>query len=227
MTRTRLPDGVYERLEPDERFRLTLAAVGRGDKQERERLQRTCPRKLYEMADAAVADLVHESREAAEFFTILFLRLLREVDLARARLEVERAFVDGYERGCDAALELTKPTGRMGDEESVDACADDSSGSEESDSDRWQSEVTARLRGDYQAWVAALAGLLEGFAHFCEGAELDVDELLVWSPIGLEALEQAGPHLSREIPPNETWATETCATFEGYWPQLHAQARGS
>jgi hypothetical protein len=44
---------LYDQLEPDERFRLDLLAVARGDEQESERLVRTCPRYTYTMNDRA------------------------------------------------------------------------------------------------------------------------------------------------------------------------------
>jgi hypothetical protein len=44
---------LYDQLEPDERFRLHLLAMARGDEQESERLVRTCPRHTYTMNDRA------------------------------------------------------------------------------------------------------------------------------------------------------------------------------
>jgi hypothetical protein len=44
---------LYDQLEPNERFRLDLLAVARGDDQESERLVRTCPRHTYTMNDRA------------------------------------------------------------------------------------------------------------------------------------------------------------------------------
>ena len=44
---------LYDQLEPDERFRLDLLAMARGDSEESERLTRTCPRYTYTMNDRA------------------------------------------------------------------------------------------------------------------------------------------------------------------------------
>jgi hypothetical protein len=46
---------LYDQLEPEERFRLDLLAMARGDEQESERLVRTCPRHTYTMNDRAFA----------------------------------------------------------------------------------------------------------------------------------------------------------------------------
>jgi hypothetical protein len=42
---------LYDQLEPDERFRLDVLAMARGDEQESERLVQTCPRHTYTMND--------------------------------------------------------------------------------------------------------------------------------------------------------------------------------
>jgi hypothetical protein len=39
----------YDKLEPDERFRLDVLATARGDAEESERLTRTCQRETYTM----------------------------------------------------------------------------------------------------------------------------------------------------------------------------------
>ena len=39
----------YDRLTPEERFRLDVLATARGDEQESERLTRTCQRETYTM----------------------------------------------------------------------------------------------------------------------------------------------------------------------------------
>jgi hypothetical protein len=44
---------LYDRLEPEERFRLDVLAMARGDEEESERLTRTCPRFGYTMNDRA------------------------------------------------------------------------------------------------------------------------------------------------------------------------------
>ena len=41
----------YDRLKPEERFRLDVRAMARGDAQESERLVSTCPRRPYTMTD--------------------------------------------------------------------------------------------------------------------------------------------------------------------------------
>ena len=42
---------LYDRLTPEERFRLDVLALARGDEEESERLTATCPRRDYTMND--------------------------------------------------------------------------------------------------------------------------------------------------------------------------------
>jgi hypothetical protein len=42
---------LYDRLSPEERFRLKALALARGDEEESERLTATCPRRAYTMCD--------------------------------------------------------------------------------------------------------------------------------------------------------------------------------
>ena len=42
---------LYDRLTPEERFRLDVLALARGDEEESERLTPTCPRRGYTMND--------------------------------------------------------------------------------------------------------------------------------------------------------------------------------
>ena len=53
----------YDRLTPEERFRLFIEARARGDAGERRHLEKSCPRLIYEMNDKAYEDRVRASEE--------------------------------------------------------------------------------------------------------------------------------------------------------------------
>jgi hypothetical protein len=217
-------DGLYDQLQPGERFRLTLAALGRGDEDEVQRLETTCPRKNYSMADAAVADLVDASREAAMFFTVLFQHVLRFVDGAWHRLEVGRAYINGYSYGAEVILDLTVgPSSESDDMEQTEGGADEWPAWFDGGSRPREQSLRGLLEDEYHWWVAALGSLQTGFARFCAEADLHVDEVLAWSPLGMEALEQANIHLSKNIPADEALAEETTRAFHDYWPELQRQ----
>lgn len=106
---------LYDRLTPEERFRLVLMAMARGDHEEVRRLRESCPRKRYEMQDAAYADRVAasltlamaalaelrarlERLEAFERMDTLAAELLSLATKAQAR-----ALEDGFRMGLRAA----------------------------------------------------------------------------------------------------------------------------
>lgn len=56
---------LYPRLTPDERLRLTVAAMARGDERETLSLMMSCPRHLYKITDDAYLDRVETLRVMA------------------------------------------------------------------------------------------------------------------------------------------------------------------
>ena len=54
---------LYDRLTPEERFRLYIEAIARGDEEEWRNLEKSCPRLVYEMNDRAYEDRVRASEE--------------------------------------------------------------------------------------------------------------------------------------------------------------------
>jgi hypothetical protein len=54
---------LYDRLTPEERFKLLIEAIVRGDETEYRNLERSCPRLIYEMNDMAYEDLVRASEK--------------------------------------------------------------------------------------------------------------------------------------------------------------------
>ena len=56
---------LYDRLTPEERFRLDVLALARGDEEESERLTATCPRRDYTMNDWGFVGRWEAARELA------------------------------------------------------------------------------------------------------------------------------------------------------------------
>jgi hypothetical protein len=76
---------LYDRLTPEERFRLDVLAMARGDTEESELLTRTCPRLDYTMNDVAFAGRWQAAKEMA---LITFMDLAAKVE----RLHLVEAF---------------------------------------------------------------------------------------------------------------------------------------
>ena len=64
---------LYDRLTPEERFRLDVEAMARGDKEESEHLTSTCPRRSYTMNEVAFSGRWHGALELT-LLTLLDLR---------------------------------------------------------------------------------------------------------------------------------------------------------
>jgi hypothetical protein len=63
---------LYDRFDPEERFRLVLKAAARGDEEDIERLRNTCPRATYTAIDIAFSGRVNGSR----MMTMMLIQLL-------------------------------------------------------------------------------------------------------------------------------------------------------
>jgi hypothetical protein len=76
---------LYDRLTPEERFRLDVLAMARGDMEESELLTRTCPRHNYVMNDVGFAG---RWQAAKELTTLTYMDLSSRVE----RLRLVEAF---------------------------------------------------------------------------------------------------------------------------------------
>jgi hypothetical protein len=100
------PARYYDRLTPEERFRLDVMATGRGDMEESELLTRTCPRHSYTMNDIGFADRWHAAKEMA---VLTHMSLVSTVE----RLQLVEGF--GLIVSALANLAELEAEGRMGE----------------------------------------------------------------------------------------------------------------
>src|SRR5215210_4866874 len=114
----------YDRLDPDERFRLVLEATARGDEEEIERLRDTCPRVKYTAIDIAYSDRISGSLKITIMLCHLLAPSLTELRMLAAFREVlshtfdhcintaRLAYLRGHERGVSRTW---KAAGKKGD----------------------------------------------------------------------------------------------------------------
>ena len=131
---------LYDRLTPEERFRLDVLAIARGDEEESERLTRTCPRRAYTMNDWGFIERWDAARELA---LIAYVEVVRRLDKTKAIAafrsvfpylstiwedDVHWAYFDGHEAGSRHAWERSgkagEPPGWEADEEVAERNAD-------------------------------------------------------------------------------------------------------
>lgn len=115
---------LYDRLTPEERFRLDLEAMARGDREESQRLTRTCPRQTYVMNDWGFAgrwQLAGELTLRVYARIAQLLERLRMVDAFRTlppysnqlmQSVAEDAYFDGHKAGSYKAWNVAGKTGR-------------------------------------------------------------------------------------------------------------------
>lgn len=78
---------LYDRLTPDERFRLAVGAMVREDTEEIGRLAETCPRVRYTMMESAYADRIRTSTQMTATVCLYLAPLLVKVETLRALKE--------------------------------------------------------------------------------------------------------------------------------------------
>lgn len=201
---------LYDALTPEERFRVTIKALGRDDAAEVERLHRGCPRKTYTMADAGFADRL----EASDVLTscvlvelaskLAKLRMIEAMGILGEYLEgLDQnggtiAYLEGFQAGGRAAWQAAK---RRGEPPSLPVADAD------------LADVTARaaeMRATYDRIVGSMAGGLaaeargtwDGFGRFCrDELNLAPEEVIAaWARPALTEIEHFRPALDAAEP---------------------------
>src|SRR5215213_2111461 len=177
---------LYDRLTPEERFRLDVLALARGDEEESERLTATCLRRGYTMNDWAFVGRWEAARELAMLAYMDVSRCLDKIKVIAAfrgmfpflstiwQDDVHWAYFDGHKAGSRHAWNRSgkagEPPGWEADEEEAERNADPTI---DEDLQKWTSEGRyARLEGKLEEMERALVGealtAWLGFARFCE-----------------------------------------------------------
>src|SRR5215211_3859938 len=188
---------LYDRLTPEERFRLDVLALARGDEEESERLTRTCPRRGYTMNDWEFVGRWEAARELAMLAYVDVARPMdktKMIDAFRSLFpylstiwedDVHMAYFDGHEAGSQHAWNRSgkagEPPGREADEEEAERNADPTI---DEDLKKWAGKGRyARFEGQLEemerelVWEALTPWL--GFAGFCaQEMGLEAEKLL-------------------------------------------------
>ena len=188
---------LYDRLTPEERFRLDVLALARGDEEESERLTATCPRRAYTMNDWGFVGRWEAARELALLAYVDVVRRLDKIDTIAAfrglfpylstiwEDDVHWAYFDGHMAGSRHAWNRSgkagEPPGWEADEEEAERNADPTI---DEDLQKWTGEGRyARLEGKLEEMERelvreALTAWL-GFAGFCaQEMGLEAEKLL-------------------------------------------------
>jgi hypothetical protein len=131
---------LYDRLTPEERFRLKVLALARGDEEESERLTATCPRRDYTMYDWGFVGRWEAAQELALLAYVDVVRRLDKIKIIGAfrgmfpylstiwQDDVHEAYFDGHKAGSRHAWNRSgktgEPPGWEADEEEAERNAD-------------------------------------------------------------------------------------------------------
>jgi hypothetical protein len=188
---------LYDRLTPEERFRLKVLAMARGDEEESERLTTTCPRRDYTMYDWEFAGRWEAARELAMFAYVDVVRRLDKIKMIGAfrslfpylsniwQDDVHGAYFDGHMAGSRHAWNESgkegEPPGWETDEEKAERNADPTI---DEDLQKWTGEGKyARLEGKLEEMERELVRealtVWLGFARICkQEIGLEAEKLL-------------------------------------------------
>jgi hypothetical protein len=177
---------LYDRLTPEERFRLDVLAMARGDEEESEYLTATCPRRHYTMNDWGFVGRWETARELALLTYMDVVKRLDKIKMIGAfrslfpymstiwQDDVHWAYFDGHRAGSRHAWNKSGKTGEppgweADEEEEAERNADPTI---DEDLKKWTGEERyARLEGNLEEMERelvreALTAWL-GFAGFC------------------------------------------------------------
>jgi hypothetical protein len=189
---------LYDQVTPEERFRLKVLALARGDEEESERLTASCPRRDYTMYDWGFVGRWEAARELALLTYVDVVRRLDKIKMIGAfrglfpylsttwRDDVHWAYFDGHMAGSRHAWNRSgkagEPPGWETDEEKAERNADPTI---DEDLQKWAGEERyVRLAGKLEEMERelereALTAWL-GFARFCaQEMGLEAKDLVV------------------------------------------------
>jgi hypothetical protein len=214
----------YNRLQPEERFRLDLLATARGDLEESERFVRTCPRHSYTMNhrgytgrwtgtyEITLRMYIAINNELAKLQMIDAFRVLLPCSETIMQNEASMSYLDGHEAGSKhawkaAGMEGTPPAwpplGWEPDEDANDPAIEEDIGRIE-ERVKEALGVVPEILDKLEHEIAAQAfSLWEGFAAFCDecvGVAAETVVAVVLEPVAdqIERLKSLAERLELE-----------------------------
>jgi hypothetical protein len=177
---------LYDRLTPEERFRLKVLALARGDEEESERLTAACPRRDYTMYDWGFVGRWEAAQELALLAYVDVVRRLDKIKMIGAfrslfpylstiwQDDVHWAYFDGHKAGSSHAWNRSDKAGEPpsweADEEEAERNADPTI---DENLQRWTGEgryadLEGKLEEMERELVREALTAWVGFAGFCD-----------------------------------------------------------
>ncbi len=182
----------YDTFTPDERVKLALAAMGRGDNEELKRLWSTCPRKAYRMQDAAFSDKMDAMMLIAKSVLSYLLLIEKNIKIAQLNkhwyIQHVTAQLKAFRDGANMAWQSAGKKGVF--------CPD----TIPADVDRELPEELVNLHNEP---ISELKGYHAALETFCAEIGIDVDLIISLDPIVRDAYDRLSPYLKEDVPINQ------------------------
>ena len=225
---------LYDRLTPEERFRLVVEAEARGDERETEWLVRSAPRYTYEEADPAYTGLARASKDLTWAVYLDLLPRLAQVQIARAFAEIlprvcgafakdaRASYLSGRREGAQRAWRAAGKEGDSPEESGEDGSEGDETLQRMTARMEWASVSFAGLAQDLELEIATDAqALWEAFATFCR-EELGTEPkklVKLWFEAALPEIEEL-ERLTEGVEVDTEKLEENKALLEDGWSKL-------
>jgi hypothetical protein len=204
----------YPALTPEERFRLALAALARGDDDDLALLRKTCPKWTYEATDEEFQGQWERSARVMHCFQHLWLVALirlKEAEGDRMREQTALAcFRTGYIHGANAAWE---------DADHKEPYLETADFERYREQKRAQDEHAGKWERAYLRRWSEVKTVWAGFARFCAAVGFAPETLLGWWRASGEYIEPVRWVLDSDLPIDEAAADEFCRGHLWLWNQ--------
>ena len=225
---------LYDRLTPEERFRLVVEAETRGDGRETEWLVQSAPRYTYEEADPAYTGLARASKDLTWAVCLDLLPRLAQMQIARAFAEIlprvcgayakdaRASYLSGRREGAQRAWRAAGKEGNPPEEEPEEDGSAEEALRRMTARMEWASVGFTSLAQNLELEIAANAqALWEAFATFCRH-ELGTEPkklVRLWFEAALPEIEEL-ERLTEGVEVDTEKLEENKALLEDGWSKL-------
>ena len=200
---------LYDQLTVEERFRLFMEALARGDQIEIERLAMTTPKMARTFRGSKYGDFIDASRLIVARFAIYWMeisRLLTKQEQTINGLKLAQIFwEDGFELGVSV---LDQPPKKR---QAVKVTFHERIG--------FYQALQFEAEKDYLETTSLLKGLYQGFLQFCHEVQLTPENFLAWQPLLLVELKEVESILNNDVPADEAVTNNITVQFHEMWPR--------
>ncbi|KAF1083867.1 hypothetical protein SPSYN_03023 [Sporotomaculum syntrophicum] len=196
---------LYPNLTPDERFKLLLTALARGDEDDAHDIAHSCPKKSYLISDPAYADRLEAGRDIAIFYSLEWLLQEQRFSVSSVILTMNsfarNSYLTGYLLGCGKQVDINKVVDK----------ADELATSHTQDV---QQEYTTM----HEQSKRQLKALLLALEEFCHDIDVPIEHMFYWFPPTIEWINDKKAEL-QDVQPDDEAMNCYLSLLQGCWTE--------